>query len=364
VKDKLRERLLAIGSAVGYPLFYVFCFVVFASWTFPFEKVRDRIVASFNESQRSNNSPRELAIADISSSWITGVKMTGVRLIDHGAASSGKDASKADADKPASEKGSELKIDTLVARVQLLPLLVGNHNVSFHAEAFGGKISGTWKEQGKDQSLDLSLEGLDLGQVTPLTQFLEVPLEGSLGGTITFDLPDGKISKSNGSVAIEADDVAVGDGKAKLMGKLAVPRLNVGTFNMDAEVKEGTMKISKLGASGKDVDFLADGRIPLRDQMMDSSVDVNLRFRVSDNYRGKNDATKGLFGAPGSNVPGALDLDPKVKQSKRADGFYTWHARGQLGKPDFSPGGTGGPASGPGGGGGLSSPAGRPKLGP
>jgi type II secretion system protein N len=360
VKDKLRERLLAIGSAIGYPLFYVFCFVVFASWTFPFEKVRDRIVTSFNESQRSSNSSRELAIADITSSWITGVKMTGVRLIDHG---SGKEGSKAEGDKPASEKTSELKIDTLVARVQLLPLLVGNHNVSFHAEAFGGKVSGTWKEQGKDQSLDVSLDGLDLGQVTPLTQFLEVPLEGSLGGTITFDLPEGKVSKSNGSIAIEATDMAVGDGKAKLMGQLAVPRLNVGTFNMDAEIKEGTMKISKLGASGKDVDFLADGRIPLRDQMMDSSVDVNLRFRVSDTYRGKNDATKGLFGAPGTTIPGALDLNPKVKQSKRADGFYTWHARGQLGKPDFSPGGTGGPASGPGGGGAGGSTA-RPKLGP
>ena len=35
-------------------------------------------------------------------------------------------------------------------------------------------------------------------------------------------------------------------------------------------------------------------------------------------YRGKNDATKGLFGAPGSTIPGALDLDPKVKHSKRA----------------------------------------------
>lgn len=357
MREKLRERLWAVASLIGYPAFYVLCLVVFASWTFPFEKVRDRVVAAFNESQRASNSSRELAIASMTSSWITGVRLTGVRLIDHdpGAGATGGEPGKGDAK-------SELKLDSVVARVALLPLLVGNHNVSFHAEAFGGSVVGSWKDHGKDQALEVSLESIDLAQFTPLTGLLEVPMEGSLGGTIKWSLPEGKVSKANGSITIEATDVTLGDGKAKLMGKLAVPRLSLGTFELNAEVKDGTVKVTKLGSSGKDVDFLADARIPLRDTLSESQVDMNLRFRVSDSYRGKNDATKGLFGAPGSTAPGAIDLDPRMKQAKRPDGFYTWHGHGPIAKLDFSPGGTGGPIAGPGGNG--AGGPGRPKTGP
>ena len=49
MKERLRERLLAVGAAVGYPIFYVMCLLIFSALTFPFDKVRDRIVASFNE---------------------------------------------------------------------------------------------------------------------------------------------------------------------------------------------------------------------------------------------------------------------------------------------------------------------------
>jgi type II secretion system protein N len=353
VRERIQERLIAVASIVGYPLFYVVCLVVFATWTFPFQKVRDRLVASFNESQRATGSTRELAVADVTSSWVTGVKLTGVTLTDREPAH--------EAGKPDSH--SEVKLDSLEARVSLLPLLVGNHNVSFHAEAFGGNVRGTWSDRTKAQTLDVTIEAIDLAQFSPLTQLLEAPMAGLLGGTVKVELPEGHLTRASGSVVIEATDVTLGDGKAKVMGKLAVPRLTLGTFSLNAEIKDGTVKVTKLGTSGKDLDFLADARIPLRDPLYESALDANLRFRVSDAYRGKNEETKSLFGAPGSTALAAIDLAPQMKQAKRADGFYTWHARGQLGKPDFSPGGTGGPTSGPGGGGAAAAPSAHPKGG-
>jgi type II secretion system protein N len=344
MKERLRERLITVASAVGYPIFYVCCLVVFATWTFPFDKVRDRIVASFNEGQRASGSPRELAINEISSSWITGLKMTGVRFTDRDSPH-----------EPGKETKGDIKFDTVVARIQVLPLLVGSHNIEFHAEAFGGKIDGVVKDQSKGQAFELAFEAVDLGQ-TPVAQALDIPMEGQLGGSIKLELPDDKLSKANGTIAIEATDVAVGDGKAKLMG-MAVPRLNVGVFSLNADVKDGTMKISKLGASGKDVDLLVDGRITMHEQFADSFGDLNGRFRIGDAYRAKTDATKALFGAPGATVPGLVDMDPKMKQSKRPDGFYVWHARGTLSKMEPSPGGSGGPTSGPGGSGLATGPA-------
>jgi hypothetical protein len=47
--------------------------------------------------------------------------------------------------------------------------------------------------------------------------------------------------------------------------------------------------------------------------------------------------TRGLFGAPGSSVPGLFDLDPKNKRAKGADGFYGWRVAGALSQPVFTP---------------------------
>jgi hypothetical protein len=69
--------------------------------------------------------------------------------------------------------------------------------------------------------------------------------------------------------------------------------------------------------------------------------------------------TKSLFGAPGSSMPALFELaDPRIKMSKRADGFYGWHMSGLLKDPRFDPapagGGSGagaaGAGAGPGGG--------------
>jgi hypothetical protein len=153
----------------------------------------------------------------------------------------------------------------------------------------------------------------------------------------------------------------MGDGKSKVRGALAIPRLGVGTLTLTADVKDGAVRISKIGASSKDVEFAGDGRVMLRDPLSDSAGDFNLRFKINDAYRSKNDTTKSLFGAPGSTIPGVMDLDPKVKQSKRPDGFYAWHGRGPLGKLEFTPGGTGGPGAAPSG---AASASGKTGSGP
>ena len=62
--------------------------------------------------------------------------------------------------------------------------------------------------------------------------------------------------------------------------------------------------------------------------------------------------TRGLFGAPGSNIPGLFDLDPKNRRAKRPDGFYGWRITGPLSKLQFEPAPlstspTGAPTAGP-----------------
>jgi len=85
----------------------------------------------------------------------------------------------------------------------------------------------------------------------------------------------------------------------------------------------------------------------LRDPFAYSTADLNVRFRFADGYKTKNEMTKSLFGAPGSNMPALFELaDPRIRTSKRPDGFYGWHMVGQVSNPRFEPSAGGGSAGG------------------
>jgi type II secretion system protein N len=328
----MKERLLKYAKyagVVGYPLFYIVCVAVFAAITFPYDKLRERIVAGFNADQRASGGQSELQIDDMGGYWLTGVRMTGVTLL----------TASSEVGKPP----SRLSVDRATVRYALLPLLVGIHDLGFDIGAFGGDASGWYDQDGEDVSIDVTLDAVDLGQIEPLVSLLGLPINGKLGGTIRLKLPKGKASKGSGTVQLEAQGVSVGDGKAKLKGALALPKIDIGPVTLSAEAKDGILKITKLFAGGKDVDLQGDGRISLRELVTDSLCDMQLRFRINDAYRAKNDLTKSLFGAPGAgSIPGLFEMDPKVKQSKRADGFYGWQLRGPLGHLDFLPAGGGG----------------------
>jgi type II secretion system protein N len=336
MKEKLKERLKSLAPKIGLPLFYLFALVLFARWTFPYDKLRDRLVLGFNQQQRETNGQQELKIDELGPSWLTGVSAKGVRLLG-----------------PPSEPGkppSELKVDEARASISLLGLLFGSTDVGARIDAFGGTIKGDFDESSKERKIDLSLDSLNLGLIPPITQGIGVPAEGSLTGAIKLAMVDAKASKATGTVSIEVQDVAIGDGKAKLAGLLALPRLVVGTVSIAGEAKDGVVKISKLTAGGKDVEIQGEGRVTLRDSLPDSFCDLNVRFKINDTYRTKSDMTKTLFGAPGSTVPGVFEMTPKVKQSKRPDGFYSWHMHGALSHPEFDPApfAGGAPAAGPG----------------
>jgi type II secretion system protein N len=319
----MKERLKALAPKVGLPLFYLFCLVVFARWTFPYEKLKDRVVLTFNQQQRETNGQQELKIDTLGPSWLTGMSAKGVRLLG-----------------PPPEPGkppSELKVDEVRGSISLLGLLFGGTDVSVRVDGFGGVIKGELDESAKERKVELSLDSLNLGLVPPVIQALGVPAEGSLGGVVKLTMPDAKASKATGTISIDAEDVAIGDGKAKLKGVLALPRLVVGALSIAGEAKDGVLRISKLTAGGRDVDIQGEGRIQLREALGESLCDLNVRFKINDAYRSKNDTTKSLFGAPGSTMPALFELDPRVKQSKRSDGFYGWRVHGPVSHPDVDP---------------------------
>ncbi len=332
--DKLQSRLKRIAPKLGYPVFYLFCLVIFLSWTFPYEKLKDRIVTQFNAQQRNSAHPQELQIDDLDSSFLTGVKAKGVRLIS-----------------PSSEPGkapSIISIDEARARISVLGLLVGNKDISFRVDAFDGTIKGNFEDTGKVRDIDIEFDGVDVGRIDAIAANIGFPIDGKLTGTIKLNLPEGKASKGNGNIALEIKDMHAGNQKELTiktpMGPFTLPRLKVGNFTVNGEAKDGVLKLSKVAASGGDVDVTGDGKVQMREVATDAHLDANLKFKINDAYRNKNDKTKLLFGAPGSKEKPMLEMDPKMGRAKTADGFYALRVGGTLGRPDVQPGsGLGGP---------------------
>jgi type II secretion system protein N len=323
VKEQLLKYVKYAGP-VGYPVFYVICLAVFATFTFPYRKLREHLVTSFNATARATNSLQELQIDDMGGYWLSGIRMSGIAL-SSGSPEPGKPLTK-------------IEIDQATARYSLLPLLIGNSDMNFDAFAFGGEASGSYDMSGKDRSVDVTLDAIDIGNVQPLVDLLGVPLAGKLAGTVNLKMPEGKASKGTGAVSLEIQDASVGDGKAKIKGTLALPKMTVGTVTFAAEAKDGVLKITKLVAGGKDLDVQGDGKITMRELATDSLLDVQIRFRINDIYRTKSDLTKTLFGAPGSNQPALFEMaDPQIKASKRPDGFFAWAFGGPLSHPRVSP---------------------------
>jgi type II secretion system protein N len=316
-----KELLRKYGKWVGYPLFYLFTFVFFLRLMFPYDKIRERIVAQFNSQPRSGNAQQQLAIDDLGGWWLTGVRIKGLRVISSPSEPGGAP--------------SEMKIDEARAKIGVLSAIFGHTAVSFHIDAFGGEIDGEYDDSSKERDVDAELDGVDLTKIDALTDMLGLPVEGHAKGTIKLVMPEGKASKGSGNVQIDISDVAIGDGKAKLKNALDWPKLAVGPITLTAEAKDGVLKVTKLSAGGKDLELGGEGKIQMRDLASESTVDVNMKFKINDSYRSKSKLTEALFGAPGSTKGGDVDrFVPKMKQAHRGDGFYAFKLMGLLGKLD------------------------------
>ncbi|MCS6901242.1 MAG: type II secretion system protein GspN [Myxococcales bacterium] len=324
----MMERIKRTLPYVGYAFFYGFVFLLGCYLTFPYHKLKDRLIAEFAAQQKGKLTTQKLEIDDLEPYWFTGIRARGVRLsITNAPKITGE------TDPPTVLEWEELQI-----HYSLLARFFGKHKVSFLARAFGGQLEGTFWDSSTERHLDFEMSDITVGRVEPLRALLGLPMFGSMQGKVDLTFPDKRASKGEGSIKLTLVDLAVGDGKAKLKDTLALPKIQVGELTLEATVKEGLVVISKLEAQGKDVDLAADGTIRLKDQPTESLTDLYLRFRINDSYRNRNDQTRGLFGAPGSSTPALIELaDPKVKNSKRPDGFYGWHAVGLISSLRFEP---------------------------
>lgn len=336
----MKQRLLRILKFLAYPTLYLSCLMLFFYLTFPWNRLKDRLVAEVAiRAQKPKSAIQRVEIDDLDSYWFTGVEASGVRIYLPPSDDAG-----ADKDKPTE---SVVKVDELNARLQILPMFLGRFRVKFWAHAFNGDVNGTVPIGGSSGPVEIQLDAIDLGYVDLIKDTLGIPIKGVATGKLELSAEGGKFSKANGMLDLAINGVTVGDGKSKIKNQIALPEAKIGDLVIAAEAKDGALKITKFEANGTDIELAGDGKISVREPAMNSVADLYVRFKFTDAYRNKSDLTKTLLGAPGSSAPSLFELaDPRIKRSKRTDGFYGWHVHGALGKLKFDPSTTDGPAGG------------------
>lgn len=350
--EMLKEKLRTYGPWVGYASFFFWAFVLFVYWTFPYDRVRDRIISEFERSQRvpPGGARQTLTIGKLEPSWFTGVVLKDIALTTY----------PADPSKPT----SVLRADEVRARVSFGSLFSSAKDLSFSAKALGGTIEGSVthklsanpsptppgkKDTGPkyDRTIKMEIDGISLAELGPLRDAIGTAVGGTLKGSIDVTYGETRIDKANGTVSLEVENFWVSDGKTpfKIPALKAVfgseditlPQINIGNVPVQVSVKNGVATIEKMEGKGKDLELGVDGRIVLRESVPESDLGVNLRFKFNDSYKKKGESTAGLLLI--------LDSEPKLRASKRPDGFYALRVHGPLGNPVVAPGPGGGAAA-------------------
>lgn len=310
------SRKLLMGCS--FTAFFVVSFVLFAYWSFPYDRVRDYIVQEVERPQGADGkrapSGFELEIIDLSPSWGTGVELTGVRLVK---------LAESEEEQPV-----DVTFESVDASLSLLSLLGGETAVDFDAVVAGGTLEGRFAESETMTSIDAAIADVNLRQIGILRAYAMLPVGGVMNGTVDLDVSDDQ-AQTAGSVQLDISGLSIGGGKiripdvAMLREGLTVERVVAGDLALQMEVDNGSAQIRRLQASGADAALSGSGSIRLIRPFGRSRADVLLRLAFTDAYKNKNNVTQRLFTL--------VDTLPQVRPYRTDDGALQFRVTGNFG---------------------------------
>jgi type II secretion system protein N len=240
---------------------------VFAYWTFPYERLRDRLIEEAAERGYG------LEIIDLSPSRLTGVTLEGVRLV-----------LPATGDEPA----LDVVFDELTVRASILSAFSDTKSFSFDADLAGGNAEGDVAVGEDNFEVDAELSDIELKQIPALRRFTKIPVTGKLEGEISLVMPT-EVGESNGNVALTIEAMSIGDGKTKLdipgWGGLTLDEADAGTLAVQATVEDGRAAIASFKADGKDLKLDVLGDVKLARPIKRSQLNLMVKAKIEDGYK-------------------------------------------------------------------------------
>jgi len=288
---------------MGYPIFFLLCFVFFAYKTFPYDRLADRLI------QEAQARGYEVEIIDLTNSGLTGLTFENLRVT---LPSEGEDAPPVD-----------VVFEELTVSTSFFSLMSDTKSYTFDAELAGGEAEGELVLGEDNMEIDAELDDIDLEALPILQKFTKVPLAGMLNGEIALAMPS-EVAESTGNVEITIEGLHVGDGKSKLeipgWGGLTLDKADAGNLELVATIEEGSAKIERATSHGKDLELDVLGRVRLLRPLKRSELNLMFRVKIQDAYKNRS-----------AKVATMLELASSgIKAAQTADGAIQYIVAGSL----------------------------------
>ena len=292
-------RQIPIGQIsrwIGYPIFFLACFVFFAYKTFPYERLADRLI------QEAQARGYELEIIDLTNSGLTGLSFENLRVT---LPSEGEDAPPVD-----------VVFEELTVSTSLFSLVSDTKSYNFDAEIAGGEAEGELVLGEDNMEIDAELDDIDLEALPILRKFTKVPLAGTLNGEIALVMPS-EVAESTGNVEITIEGLHVGDGKSKLdipgWGGLTLDKADAGNLELVATIEEGSAKIERATSHGKDLELDVLGRVRLLRPLKRSELNLMFRVKIQDAYKNRSAKVATMLELASSGIEAAQTADGAIQ---------------------------------------------------
>jgi len=281
---------------MGYPMFFLVCFVFFAYQTFPYERLAARLV------QEAQALGYEIEIIDLTNSGLTGLTFENLRLV---LPSEGEDSPALD-----------VIFDELTVSTSLFSLVSDTKSYSFDAELAGGEADGDLVLGPDTMEVDAELDDINLEALPALRKFTKVPLAGTLNGEVALDMPS-EVAESTGSIEITIEGLNIGDGKSKLeipgWGGLTLDKADAGNLELVATIEEGSAKIERATSHGKDLELDVLGNVRLRRPLKRSELNVMLRVKIQEAYKERSAKVATMLELASSELKAAQTADGAIQ---------------------------------------------------
>jgi len=281
---------------MGYPIFFLVCFVFFAYKTFPYDRLADRLI------QEAQSRGYELEIIDLTNSGLTGLSFENLRVT---LPSEGEDAPPVD-----------VVFEELTVSTSLFSLVSDTKSYNFDAELAGGEAEGELVLGEDNMEIDAELDDIDLEALPILRKFTKVPLAGTLNGEIALAMPS-EVAESTGNVEITIEGLHVGDGKSKLdipgWGGLTLDKADAGNLELVATIEEGSANIERATSHGKDLELDVLGRVRLLRPLKRSELNLMLRVKIQDAYKNRSAKVATMLELASSGIKAAQTADGAIQ---------------------------------------------------
>jgi len=292
-------RQIPIGQIsrwIGFPIFFLACFVFFAYKTFPYERLADRLI------QEAQARGYELEIIDLTNSGLTGLSFENLRVT---LPSEGEDAPPVD-----------VVFEELTVSTSLFSLVSDTKSYNFDAELAGGEAEGELVLGEDNMEIDAELDDIDLEALPILRKFTKVPLAGTLNGEIALAMPS-EVAESTGNVEITIEGLHVGDGKSKLdipgWGGLTLDKADAGNLELVATIEKGSANIERATSHGKDLELDVLGRVRLLRPLKRSELNLMFRVKIQDAYKNRSAKVATMLELASSGIKAAQTADGAIQ---------------------------------------------------